>query len=512
MTEHRLCPSQQNVVEALVQNAERSQHLLLWAHSGFGRTTMLTELQRRLGGTSVSMRDVVTQCQSRHPLALEDALYMAIQFAFAQSPQVFVDDWQLIEHVVSDCNSFPRSGYIEAVGAACASLVEQDPKRRLIIGSDGILNSHLRSRTCFQGFDSFTPDDYRHLCGEFDAPADAPIEFEKIHRFAPRLNANQLRAVCRSCQNDSRWDTDSFIEHLCEEHLVSNVALPEVAEVRFEDLIGMDGLIEQLLANVVFPLENDAMAQQYGLRAKRGVLLLGPPGTGKTTIGKALAHRLRGKFFAIDGTVISGTEHFYYMVQHIIAKAKDNAPAVVFIDDSDVIFENQQEHGLYRYLLTVLDGLESQSLQRVCIMMTAMELRHIPPALIRSGRVELWLETTLPDSSARTEFLRRLTKGLPEALTTFDEASVTQATDRCTPADLKRLVNDAKTAYAWAEHHGRLTADFTRYLLEAIATLKEMKALYAKVRHSKEQRADRPVWFDVADANGAEVQTTPAAE
>jgi transitional endoplasmic reticulum ATPase len=501
MTDPKLCPSQQQVVEQLVKDSAGSQLLHLWAISGFGRTTMLTDLQRRIGGTFVDMSQVTAAAQSRHPIALEDAIFAAIRDAFQFSPHVFVDDWSLIADVVSSCGtSFPRPGYLEAISAAIVTLVKQDASRRLIIGTDGQFPNFLQSRTRSAGVAEFSPDDYRHLFVEFGAPSEASIDYESLHRFAPRLNANQLQAVCRSCRRDSVWSTDAVLDYLNEEHLVSNVAMKEVAEVGFEDLIGMDDLIEQLMSNVVFPLENDALAQQYGLRSKRGVLLLGPPGTGKTTIGKALAHRLRGKFFLIDGTVISGTDHFYYSIQHIIHQAKNNAPAVVFIDDTDVIFENQQEHGLYRYLLTVLDGLESTSLQRVCIMMTAMELKHIPPALIRSGRVELWLETSLPNEAARIELLKRLTKGLPESMTSFDVSTVAQAADRCTPADLKRLVNDAKTAYAWAQHHNRLKDSFTVYMLDAIAKLKAMKGLYAQVRKSQEHhRGDRPVWFDVPD-------------
>ena len=64
------------------------------------------------------------------------------------------------------------------------------------------------------------------------------------------------------------------------------------------------GILE---TNIVLPLENDALANEFKLRSKRGVLLYGPPGTGKTTVGRAMAHRLKGKFFLIDGTFIAGT-------------------------------------------------------------------------------------------------------------------------------------------------------------------------------------------------------------
>src|SRR5205814_4732649 len=184
-----------------------------------------------------------------------------------------------------------------------------------------------------------------------------------------------------------------------------NVDLEEVQQVSLEDVKGCDYVIRSLVANIVVPLERDDLATELGLKPKRGVLLAGPPGTGKTTIGRALAHRLRGKFFLIDGTIISGTREFYGRIMEIFEAAKQNAPSIIFIDDSDVIFESGEEMGLYRYLLTMLDGLESEKTGRVCVMLTAMDVGNLPPALLRSGRIELWLEMQLPNEAARAAIL-----------------------------------------------------------------------------------------------------------
>jgi len=194
----------------------------------------------------------------------------------------------------------------------------------------------------------------------------------------------------------------------------------------------------------VLPLENDALANEFKLRSKRGVLLYGPPGTGKTTIGRAMAHRLKSKFFLIDGTFIVGTNDFYNRINQVFEAAKDNAPAIIFFDDADAIFEDGEERGLYRYLLTMLDGLESESAGRVCVMMTAMNVASLPPALIRSGRMELWLEMKLPDAEARTLILGRHLGELPEELRKVDVAAVVSAAEGFTGADLKRLSRTEK--------------------------------------------------------------------
>ncbi len=270
-----------------------------------------------------------------------------------------------------------------------------------------------------------------------------------------------------------------MIEYLRSQDLITNVDLGQVEAVDLRDLQGVDEVIERLEANIVLPLENDELAKQFDLTPRRGVLLYGPPGTGKTTVGRVLAHRLKSKFFLIDGTFISGSHGFYNGVVKVFELAKRNAPAVVFVDDSDVIFETGQETGFYRYLLTILDGIESEEAGRLTVVLTAMDVAHLPPALIRSGRIELWLELKLPDGRARRAILeQRLAKALPSGPPKLEVERLVDATEGFTGADLRRLVEDGKNLWAYAVARGREgSADehFTRAASE-IARQKDVLA------------------------------------
>jgi SpoVK/Ycf46/Vps4 family AAA+-type ATPase len=374
--------------------------------------------------------------------------------------------------------------------------------KKLIFGSASGVAGPVHQRAFRASIGEFEAADYEFLLRQSLTPEAADkLDYDKIHRFAPKLNAHQLKGACRWFQQGQELDTTTFIDYLRSQHMASNVDLGEVQPVDLLDLKGVDDVIQSLEANLVLPLENDELAAELNLKPKRGVLLAGPPGTGKTTIGRALAHRLKSKFFLIDGTFISGAGDFYGRVHYVFETAKQNAPAIIFIDDSDVIFESGEEMGLYRYLLTMLDGLESQSAGRVCVMMTAMDVSNLPPAMIRSGRIELWLEMRLPDEKARAAILSMHFSQLPAPLSPVDSPQIVSATEGFTGADMKRLVEDGKTLYAYDRAKGRPLRAPTEYFLAAVETVRANKERYVQAEaYARRQRPIRPPWFDSAHA------------
>src|SRR5258708_16960784 len=99
----------------------------------------------------------------------------------------------------------------------------------------------------------------------------------------------------------------------------------------------------------------------------------------------------------------------------------------------------------------MVDGLESESAGRVCVMMTAMDVGNLPPALIRSGRIELWLEMRLPDAAARSAILADFFERLASVIGVVDIEPLVEITEGFTGADLKRLVEDGKNLFAFAK-------------------------------------------------------------
>jgi len=476
----RLAPAQRQALDALLAIAKPGCVVGLNADFGTGRTAILREAHATLGGILLGARDLEAAMEKpgRHPLSIEETFHENVSRALDQSDIVFVDDLHLLATVVLGCHSYPRSNFILNVLHALTERVEQSEKT-LVFGTAEHASMFWRAPGGHVALGELQPRDYRAICDEYLAPivADA-IDFEQVHRHARRVNARMLRLTCEALDNDMTLDAEKFVEHLRTHHLVSNIDLDEVQAVDLRELRGLEDLVEQLESNIIMPLENAELAGRLGLRPKRGVLIAGPPGTGKTTIGRALAHRLKSKFFLVDGNFIAGTPHFFQQVHHVFNEAKRNAPSIVFIDDSDVIFESGEELGLYRYLLTMLDGLESRSVGAICLMMTAMDVSSLPPALVRSGRIELWLETKLPDDAARLAILRDRCMVLPAELGRIDVERIAKESEGMSGADIKRVVEDAKLGFARDLSRGAMPIDLTSYLLRAIETVRANKERY----------------------------------
>jgi SpoVK/Ycf46/Vps4 family AAA+-type ATPase len=477
-----LTPAQQIAFNGLCHALSLNPIALLWGDNGSGKTTVLHELEREFRARMLTLRDLLEAMRSRHPLALEETFEQIVLEALDQSDCVIIDDVDVLEGVVGGCGGYPRSGWLEATARTlCRYAVETNKK--LVFG--GGAPYAARSRAYTFGIQDFALADCAQLITAYLPAAQVErLNVEKIYRFAPGLDGHQIKNACRWLADESSLDTDQFIEYLRSQGMTSNVHLSEVRQVGLQDLEGIDAVIESLETHIVFPLENDEMSAKYGLKPKRGVLLLGPPGTGKTTIGRALAHRLKSKFFLIDGTFIAGTDHFYYRVDRVFDEAQRNAPAIIFIDDCDAIFQSGQELGLYRYLLTKLDGLESQSMGRVCVMFTAMNVADLPPALVRSGRIELWLETKLPDAQARHSILSRHLRGLPEEFAEVDISQLVEATAGFTGADLGPVVDDGKNLLAYDIAQKREPKSPTSYFLTAIQAIRTNRELYAQAANS----------------------------
>jgi ATP-dependent 26S proteasome regulatory subunit len=127
----------------------------------------------------------------------------------------------------------------------------------------------------------------------------------------------------------------------------------------------------------------------------------------------------------------------------------------------------------------MLDGLEGESNKRICVMMTTMDVASVPPALVRSGRIELWLETRLPEREARVEILKEQAKNLPDELRSIDIEFLADSSEGLTGADLRRLIEDGKLLYAYDRARELPISELSSYFEKAIETIRSNKEKYA---------------------------------
>ena len=224
--------------------------------------------------------------------------------------------------------------------------------------------------------------------------------------------------------------------------------LVEIPKVSWSDVGGLADVKLKLREAVEMPLKDPDAFKRMGIKPPRGILLYGPPGSGKTLLAKAVANESEANFISIKGPEVMSkwVGESEKAVRTIFKKAKQVAPCIVFLDELDAIahrrgFDNDSgvSERVVNQLLTSMDGLES--LEGVVVVGATNRPDMVDPALLRTGRFDRILLVPAPDRSARLEVLKVHTKGMPLEGVDLDELA--EELDGYTGADIEGLCREA---------------------------------------------------------------------
>lgn len=252
----------------------------------------------------------------------------------------------------------------------------------------------------------------------------------------------------------------------------------EIPDVTWDQVGGLERVKQTLRESIDWPIRHPQLFTQAKVRPPRGILLCGPPGTGKTTIAKALARESEANFISIKGPAlfskwVGETEKG---IRELFRKARQVEPTIIFIDELDSLAPLRNSTSgdsgvadrVVAQLLTEMDGLED--LTGVVVVAATNRKDMIDPALLRSGRFDFILDLPLPDEKTRLEILKIHTGGRPLASdVVLEELSSLLA--GYAGADIESMINQA-CVIAIREHleckcQGRLEVQ-KKHFMEAL--------------------------------------------
>jgi AAA+ superfamily predicted ATPase len=259
----------------------------------------------------------------------------------------------------------------------------------------------------------------------------------------------EARAVANSAGAGSPAEADLFGMPMPDPALSpSGWDSSDPRSVTLADVAGMDDVKRRLQRSLLGPMANRTLSQAFGKQLRGGLLLWGPPGTGKTFIARALSGELGARFLSATPADIYGS-YFGQSEQNVarlFGEARRESPGVVFLDELDAIGgrrsrrNTDQARAVVNQLLSELDGLASND--GVYVLAATNAPWDVDDALRRPGRFDRTILVLPPDATAREALLRMELENRPVA-PGLDIAPVVRATETYSGADLVRVVEAA---------------------------------------------------------------------
>lgn len=271
----------------------------------------------------------------------------------------------------------------------------------------------------------------------------------------------------------------------------AKVYVPSSEGIHFKDVAGEDEAKENL-SEIVDYLHNPQKYSSIGAAMPKGVLLVGPPGTGKTMLAKAVAGEADVPFFSIAGSEF--VEMFVGMgaskVRDLFRQAKEKAPCIVFIDEIDAIGQkrsgnvmgNDEREQTLNQLLTEMDGFEGNN--GVIILAATNRPESLDPALLRPGRFDRRVPVELPDLAGREAILEVHAKKVRLA-DSVDFHTIARMAAGASGAELANIINEGALRAVRAGRHAVTQSDLEESVEVVIAGYQKKNAILSdKEKHT----------------------------
>ena len=314
-----------------------------------------------------------------------------------------------------------------------------------------------------------------------DRPTAAGLDLEDLVRRTEGMTPAAIAKVVDTAAIDVfREATEGAKQvELTEAHLLAALERyggqdrPLVEHWTWDSLV-LPTAVKTQLQQLQSVIEDPETAERFGVDPPTGLLLAGPPGTGKTSVAKVLAAQAKCSFYPLSGAdVISKwVGESEGNIRRIFNRARENRPSIVFIDEIDAIAGKRgsvEVHDSHvNQLLSEIDGVSGQ--RGVFVVGATNRPDQLDPALLRGGRLSRTIVLGLPDAAGRAAILRLHTVRMPTVGVDLDELAA--ETEGFSPADLKGLCQEAALAAMARDGDGEAPAVTQEDFREAIARLR----------------------------------------